>query len=109
MKLQQQDRITWHSAAGQLTGTIEAIVLADNAAGQTTPWIDVRVEGRANTVRICANDGYLKQLKVQPAAGREVGYQDLVERVNIMTGLKYQEPRTTPVFMSPACESYWSM
>jgi len=109
MKLQQQDRITWHSAAGVLTGTIEAIVLADNAAGQTTPWIDVRVEGRANTVRICANDGYLRQMRVELVTTREDGYEDLVERVNIMTGLKYQEPRNTPVFMSPACESYWSM
>jgi hypothetical protein len=109
MKLQQQDRITWHSAAGELTGTIEAIVLADNAAGQTCPWIDVRVEGRANTVRLCANDGYLRQMRVELVTTREVRYQDLVERVNIMTGKKYLEPRNTPVFMSPACESYWSM
>ena len=108
MKLQQQDRITWRSAAGQLTGTIEAIVLADNAAGQTCPWIDVRVDGRANTVRLCANDSYLRQMRVQPAATKEVRYEDLVERVNIMTGLKYLEPRNTPVFMSPACETFWS-
>jgi hypothetical protein len=69
----------------------------------------VRVEGRANTVRICANDGYLRQMRVELVTTREDGYEDLVERVNIMTGLKYQEPRNTPVFMSPACESFWSM
>jgi hypothetical protein len=109
MKLQQQDRITWSSAAGELTGTIEAIVLADNAAGQTCPWIDVRVDNRANIVRLCANDSYLRQMRVEPAAAKEVRYEDLVERVNIMTGKRYQEPRNTPVFMSPACETYWSM
>lgn len=33
----------------------------------------------------------------------------MVERTNIMTGKKYMEAENTPVYMSPACESYWSM
>jgi hypothetical protein len=45
----------------------------------------------------------LKQLKV------ELVGEDMVERTNIMTGQKYMEKKDTPVFMSPACESYWSM
>ncbi len=32
-----------------------------------------------------------------------------VERVNLMSGKKYMEPRFTPVHLSPAFESYWSM
>ena len=32
-----------------------------------------------------------------------------VERTNIMTGEKYMEKVNTPPYMSPACESYWSM
>lgn len=34
---------------------------------------------------------------------------ELVERVNLMTGKTYWEPRKTPPHMSPAYESYWSM
>jgi hypothetical protein len=26
-----------------------------------------------------------------------------------MTGQKYMEKKDTPVFMSPACETFWSM
>jgi len=32
-----------------------------------------------------------------------------VIRKNIMTGEYYYEPINTPPYMSPACESYWSM
>lgn len=33
----------------------------------------------------------------------------MAERVNMMTGQKYMEAEDTPAFMSPSCESYWSM
>lgn len=33
----------------------------------------------------------------------------MVERVNMMTGKKYKESINTPAYMSPSCESYWSM
>ena len=33
----------------------------------------------------------------------------MVERVNLMTGEKYQEDVNTPNFCSPASESFWSM
>ena len=32
-----------------------------------------------------------------------------VERTNMMSGKKYLERYNTPVYMSPSCESYWSM
>ena len=32
-----------------------------------------------------------------------------VERRNLMSGDTYMEPINTPPYMSPACESYWSM
>lgn len=35
--------------------------------------------------------------------------EQMVERVNLMSGLKYMERRDTPAYMSPACDSYWSM
>jgi len=34
---------------------------------------------------------------------------ELVTRTNLMTGEKYQEPKNTPAYCSPSCESYWSM
>ena len=33
---------------------------------------------------------------------------EIVERVNMMTGVKYKEPLNTPAYLSPSCESYWS-
>ena len=32
-----------------------------------------------------------------------------VVRRNLMSGEDYLEPVNTPAYMSPACESYWSM
>ena len=32
-----------------------------------------------------------------------------VTRQNLMTGKDYQEPLNTECYMSPSCESYWSM
>lgn len=35
--------------------------------------------------------------------------EPMVERTNMMTGKKFMESINTPNYMSPACESYWSM
>jgi hypothetical protein len=102
MNLKIGSKISWVSAAGKLTGEITNIVLDLNAAGQTIPWIDIRVTGK-NGIRMCATDDYLKQMKVMLVD------TNMIERTNIMTGKKFMEPINTPVFMSPASESYWSM
>ena len=101
MKLEIGNKITWVSRAGKLTGEITNIVLAPNAAGNTVAWIDVAYNDRKT--RLCAIDMNLKQLRV------ELVEDDMVERTNIMTGKKYLEKKGTPAFLSPACESYWSM
>jgi hypothetical protein len=102
MKLEIGNKITWVSAAGKLHGTIKNIVLSKNAADKVVPWIDV-VYGNDCGARLCATDSNLKQMKV--------AYDDpnMVERTNIMTGKKYMEKKDTPAFLSPACETYWSM
>ena len=102
MNLKIGSKISWVSAAGKLTGEITNIVLDLNAAGQTIPWIDIKITGK-NGIRMCASDEYLKQMKVQLVD------TNMIERTNIMTGEKFMEPIDTPVFMSPAFESYWSM
>ena len=102
MKLEIGTKITWVSAAGKLHGEIVNMVLSLNAANQVVPWIDIKSPGRSST-RLCATHGNLRMMKV------ELLNEDMVERANIMTGQKYMEKKDTPVFMSPACESYWSM
>jgi hypothetical protein len=57
------DTITWTSAAGKLTGTIKNIVLSENAAEKTVPWIDV-IYGDNRGVRLCATHSNLKMMKV---------------------------------------------
>ena len=103
MKLEIGTRITWVSAAGKLHGEITNVVLSLNAAGKVVPWIDIRPKNRVQLVRLCGTDSYLKQMKVA------YDDPDMIERTNLMTGKKYMEKKDTPVFLSPACESYWSM
>lgn len=102
MKLEIGTKITWVSAAGKLHGTIKNIVLSKNAADKIVPWIDV-VYGEDRGARLCATDSNLKQMKV----AYDIEY--MVERVNLMTGKKYMEKADTPLFLSPASETYWSM
>lgn len=102
MKLEIGTKITWVSRAGKLHGTITNVVLSLNAAGKVVPWIDIASAGRRST-RLCALDGNLKMMKVA------YDDPDMIERTNIMTGKRYMEKKDTPVFLSPACESYWSM
>jgi hypothetical protein len=35
--------------------------------------------------------------------------QKTVTRTNLMTGAEYEESVNTPIYMSPASETYWSM
>jgi len=73
MKLTVSDKIIWVSAAGKLKGTIKNIVLAENAAGKTVPWIDVVYgENNCNGVRICATDSNLKMMKVAKTVDPEL-------------------------------------
>ena len=101
MQLKLNNTVTWSSAAGQLVGTIVDIDLSLNAAGQVVPWINIKTD--CTTVRLCATDSYLKQMKVQLADS------NLVERTNYMTGEKFMEPADRPYFCSPRSETYWSM
>jgi hypothetical protein len=64
MKLRINDKVTWVSAAGKLSGTIANIVLDLNAADKTVPWIDVKTD--RTTIRLCATDSNLKMMQVQP-------------------------------------------
>jgi hypothetical protein len=46
--------------------------------------------------------------RVQHDAHVQVWGAQMVTRVNLMSGKEYQERRDTPVYLSPARESYWS-
>jgi hypothetical protein len=102
MKLEIGTKITWVSAAGRLNGTITNISLSPSASGAITPWITVNYGPRIG-VQLCALDSNLKMMKV------EIYNEDMVERVNLMTGKTYMEHRDTPRFCSPSSEAYWSM
>jgi hypothetical protein len=102
MKLEIGTKITWVSAAGRLNGTITNISLSPSASGAITPWITVNYGPRTG-VQLCALDSNLKMMKV------EIYNEDMVERVNLMTGKTYMEHRDTPRFCSPSSEAYWSM
>lgn len=46
--------------------------------------------------------------RVMTLADYEAMPQPMVERMNLMTGKKFLEPKNTPSYMSPSSESYWS-
>jgi len=102
MKLEIGTKITWVSAAGRLNGTITNITLSPSASGAITPWITVKY-GSNGGVQLCALDSNLKMMKV------EIYNEDMVERVNLMSGKKYMEHKDTPLCCSPSSETYWSM
>jgi hypothetical protein len=102
MKLSIGTKITWVSAAGRLNGTITNISLSPSASGAITPWITVNY-GAGSGVQLCALDSNLKMMRV------EIYNEDMVERVNLMTGKTYMERKDTPYFCSPSSETYWSM
>lgn len=72
MNLAIGTKIRWESAAGVKRGTIKNIVLGQNAADKTVPWITIEEEHgpvaphhRLNyTVHFCATDGNLKAMRV---------------------------------------------
>lgn len=47
--------------------------------------------------------------KNEPRAHVDLWGAQMVTRKNMMSGKEYQERRDTPCYLSPACESYWSM
>lgn len=102
MKLEIGTKITWVSAAGRLTGTITNITLSPSASGAITPWMTVNYGPRVG-VTMCASDNYLKMMKV------EIYNEDMVERVNLMSGKTYMEHKDTPMCCSPSSETFWSM
>lgn len=71
MRIQVGNKIRYSSAAGVLTATVHRIDLDLNAADQTIPWMtlhEVCVEKtmeRLSSVRLCASNDYLKQMKVE--------------------------------------------
>lgn len=65
MKLAIGSKINWVSAAGKLNGTISKIVLDQNAANHTVPWIIIDTD--RGWVRLCGTDGNLKAMRVQLA------------------------------------------
>jgi hypothetical protein len=67
MKLEIGSKISWVSAAGNLKGTVDNIVLDLNAANETVPWIIIKQEGAKSNVCLCGTDSNLKMMKVQVA------------------------------------------
>lgn len=66
MKISIGDMVRWTSKAGVLTGKVDIISLDLNAAGEVIPWMTIRNISPIgySAVRLCATDGYLKQMKV---------------------------------------------
>lgn len=51
--------------------------------------------GKMCDARVCTSEEYDK-------------HDVMVERTNIMTGKKFMEKRSTPYYLSPSSETYWS-
>lgn len=67
MRISVNDMVRWSSGAGILIGKVDKIELDLNGAGEVIPWMTIRnINPVGNfAVRLCATDGYLKQMKVE--------------------------------------------
>ena len=62
---------------------------------------------RATRTRLCRKEGWsVNDLSIVDTKHYK---PKMVERVNIMTGEKFEEDVNTPHFCSPSSESFWSM
>ena len=66
------DRVRWESAAGILTGLVERIDNAKNAAGDMIPWLVIRLDDRtgqtqagSHCTRLAGLKDYLAGLKLE--------------------------------------------
>lgn len=50
----------------------------------------------------------VEEYSITDAANFYTNVEKKVTRINMMSGLPFQEPINTPHYMSPAYESYWS-
>jgi hypothetical protein len=65
MKLAINDRISWKCAAGNLTGTVDNIVLSENGKNEIVAWLDVAIDNSKSRTRLCAIDMNLTMLSVE--------------------------------------------
>lgn len=56
-----------------------------------------------------ANEGQTFKVCTEAEALSMTHDVKMVEKTNMMSGKAYMERVDTPVYLSPACESYWSM
>lgn len=78
---------------------------------------ETRIKGTAKT--LAAAKGKLTRMRKEDpeAATYEIAEREIFEReieqwvtrTNLMTGKEYRERVNTPIFLSPAFETYWSM
>jgi len=75
-------------------------------------WLKQRYETERGAKIACTKmnkaHGNTAQWKIMPISEFEAQPVKMVERVNLMSGQKYMEAEDTPIFCSPASESYWS-
>jgi hypothetical protein len=77
------------------TFRFEGLGLHEN--GKTGRLAEGELTGEMVEMKIVDLDTYRKSIEAQE------------EVTNMMTGKKFKQSVNTPSFMSPACESYWSM
>lgn len=67
----------------------------------------MRVEEALNLVKELGPE--FKVTHTKGVNGYSIKKIKMVERTNLMSGKTYMEDEDTPLYMSPAAESYWSM
>jgi hypothetical protein len=66
--VQPGNRVSWKSAAGDLTGTIKRFYLARNANDELIPWMVINVDKTqktGGTATLCAIESYLQSMHLE--------------------------------------------
>lgn len=67
--LKVNQEINWKSAAGDLTGKVVDIILAENGLKQLVPWITIEfpdLDGYPTRTTLCGTEDNLRMMRVSP-------------------------------------------
>ena len=105
--------IVYHKASTAIPVTLRNKVYKTHGAAQA--WITRQSKAwfnddyTANYPNVDRSEDPVYQYAIAEVEYYRKHIERTVKRVNLMSGVEYEESINTPSYMSPASESYWSM
>jgi hypothetical protein len=102
--------LIYDQKTGRIKGKVEGYKTVAAATAQITRWSKIWFRERYTPLYPAVDRGEDPVFQYAIALA-DIFYRDIEPKVlrrNLMTGAEYEEPVNTPLYMSPASETYWS-